>query len=258
MKETWQNLVESTIANCLRNKLENYSPESKEMPFHYRLIGNDRMALFSFIHSLNTSFGTSIFEPVAKTLALSQGRFLQAKTQHVIGDTIFEKNQAVITRILDSLRSAESKPDKLNEIQLIRDSLSGKTHKIKATKVDLFLEDKNGNHWLFDIKSPKPNKGEFQGFKRSLLEWVAIAQLNGCAHDIHSCIAFPYNPYAPRPYDRWTMTGLFDLSQEVKVAEEFWDFLGGDGTYEKLLQCFARVGDAMRDEIDKYFKRFKT
>ncbi|HUS49630.1 MAG TPA: TdeIII family type II restriction endonuclease, partial [Candidatus Paceibacterota bacterium] len=27
------------------------------------------MALFSFIHSLNTTFGISIFEPVAETLA---------------------------------------------------------------------------------------------------------------------------------------------------------------------------------------------
>ncbi|MDR0411845.1 MAG: TdeIII family type II restriction endonuclease, partial [Treponema sp.] len=27
------------------------------MPFHYRLLGRDRMALFSFIQSLNTTFG---------------------------------------------------------------------------------------------------------------------------------------------------------------------------------------------------------
>lgn len=41
------------------------------MPFHYRLLGRDRMALFSFIHSLNTTFGTSVFEPVAESLAKS-------------------------------------------------------------------------------------------------------------------------------------------------------------------------------------------
>nr|WP_197702009.1 TdeIII family type II restriction endonuclease [Candidatus Endomicrobium trichonymphae] len=35
------------------------------MPFHTRLLGKDRMALFSFIHSLNTNFGTAVFEPVA-------------------------------------------------------------------------------------------------------------------------------------------------------------------------------------------------
>ncbi len=32
------------------------------MPFHTRLLGTDRLALYSFIHSLNTNFGTSVFE----------------------------------------------------------------------------------------------------------------------------------------------------------------------------------------------------
>jgi len=39
------------------------------MPFHTRLLGKDRLALYSFIHSLNTNFGTTIFEPVAVALA---------------------------------------------------------------------------------------------------------------------------------------------------------------------------------------------
>ena len=39
------------------------------MPFHTRLLGTDRLALYSFIHSLNTNSGTSVFEPVAVALA---------------------------------------------------------------------------------------------------------------------------------------------------------------------------------------------
>ena len=60
--------LDEVLKKCLRNKFANYKPETACMPFHTRLIGKDRMALYSFIHSLNTSFGTSIFEPVAKTL----------------------------------------------------------------------------------------------------------------------------------------------------------------------------------------------
>lgn len=48
------------------------------MPFHTRLLGKDRMALFSFIHSLNTNFGTSIFEPVA----LAELQQLSKKQNH--------------------------------------------------------------------------------------------------------------------------------------------------------------------------------
>ena len=61
----------------------------------------------------------------------------------------------------------------------------------------------------------------------------------------------------PEPYNRWTMRGMIDLKEELKVAEEFWDFLGGKNTYNDLLKCFENVGIEMRNEIDKYFKRFK-
>ena len=49
---------------------------------------------------------------------------------------------------------------------------------------------------------------------------------------------------------------MLDLEDELKVADEFWDFLGGDNTYTDLLDCFERVGIELRDEIDTYFKLF--
>lgn len=74
--------------------------------------------------------------------------------------------------------------------------------------------------------------------------------------DINTFIAIPYNPYEPEPCTRWTMRGMLDLDNELKVADEFWDFLGGKGTYKDLLDCFERVGIELREEIDNYFKRF--
>ena len=35
---------------------------------------------------------------------------------------------------------------------------------------------------------------------------------------------------------------------------EFWDFLGGDGAYQDLLDCFERAGIELRPEIDQYFE----
>ncbi len=49
---------------------------------------------------------------------------------------------------------------------------------------------------------------------------------------------------------------MLDLEHELKVANEFWDFVGGDGAYQDLLDCFERVGIELRDEIDEYFARF--
>ena len=73
---------------------------------------------------------------------------------------------------------------------------------------------------------------------------------------IHTLIAIPYNPYEPQPYQRWTMRGMLDIDNELKVADEFWDFLGGTETYTNLLDCFERVGIELRNEIDAYFEKF--
>jgi len=51
------------------------------------------------------------------------------------------------------------------------------------------------------------------------------------------------------------MRGMIDLENELKVAEEFWDYLGGKGTYHNLLDIFERVGMKLRPEIDAYFQR---
>ena len=247
--------IENTIRESLRNKFLIYKSETNNMPFHYRLLGKDRMALFSFIHSLNTTFGTSIFEPVAETLASLEFPF--AQKQFVVGDEISEQAQNEIQHIMNEL-TIGGNPDKINEIERIRKvCIKGKINKLKTVKVDLFVKGNDESIHLFDLKTAKPNISNFKDFKRTLLEWVAIYLFKHPDAKVNSYIAIPYNPYEPKPYERWTLKGMLDLDNELKVAEEFWDFLGGKGTYLELLNCFERVGIELRSEIDEYFSRFK-
>jgi len=247
--------IETTIKESLRHKFQSYKPETSNMPFHYRLLGKDRMALFSFIHSLNTTFGTSIFEPVAETLASL--RFSDAQKQFVVGNIISEQAQTEIQRIMNEL-SLGSNPNKAEEIARIRKVCNkGRMNKLKTVKVDLFVKSKDGTIHLFDLKTAKPNISNFKDFKRTLLEWIAIYLASCPKAEINSYIAIPYNPYEPRPYERWTLKGMLDLENELKVAEEFWDFLGGKGTYGELLKCFENAGTELRPEIDEYFRKFQ-
>lgn len=247
--------IENTIRESLRNKFLTYRPETTNMPFHYRLLGKDRMALFSFIHSLNTTFGTSIFEPVAETLASL--KFPLAQKQFIVGDTISEQAQNVIQHIMNKL-TIGANPNKINEIERIRKVCTqGKINKLKTVKVDLFVKGSDGSIHLFDLKTAKPNISNFKDFKRTLLEWVAIYLSKYPDANVNSYVAIPYNPYEPNPYERWTLKGMLDLDNELKVAEEFWNFLGGEGAYSDLLDCFERVGIELRPEIDKYFSKFK-
>jgi len=241
----------------LRKKIQNYNPESKNMPFHFRLLGKDRMALFSFIHSLNTSFGTSIFEPVA--VALAKTSFAYAESQHMPGNQISESAQVAIQNIMNNLSTASKDVNKIEEIEKIRAVCQkGAMNILVTVNADLFIQDAKGAMYLFDIKTVKPNISGFKDHKRTLLEWCAIKLAQSPKAEIHTLVAIPYNPYEPGPYQRWTLKGMLDLPQELKVAEEFWDFLGGNGSYEELLNCFERVGIELRDEVDSYFGKFKT
>ncbi len=249
------NGVEEVLKASLRNKFQNYKPEPASMPFHTRLLGKDRLALYSFIHSVNTNFGTSIFEPVGLTLA--QKNFKTATSQAIAGDHISSEAQNVIQKIIDGLVTAETTPDKEKEIEIIRNVCQkGTMIKVKPTRIDLMMESNSGEYFLFDIKTAKPNAGGFKEFKRTLLEWVAVFLANSPVAKINTLIAIPYNPYEPAKYNRWTMRGMLDLDKELVVADEFWDFLGGKNTYQDLLDCFERVGIELRGEIDSYFSRF--
>ena len=250
---TQKSKIQQVIITCLRNKFQKYNPESSNMPFHFRLLGRDRMALFSFIQSLNTTFGTSIFEPVA--VALAKNNFVKAEAQYIVGNSIYENCQQAVQNIINQL-SIGNLPEKNNEIEILKKTLSGTIVKLKTVKVDLFLEDAKGNQFMFDLKTAKPNISNFKDFKRTLLEWAGIALTQNKNAKINTIIAIPYNPYEPEPYQRWTMKGMLDLEHELKVAEEFWDFLGGQGAYVELLDCFEKAGIELSTEIDEYFARF--
>ncbi|MDH7554991.1 MAG: TdeIII family type II restriction endonuclease [Spirochaetota bacterium] len=248
--------IEDVIISCLRSKFQHYKPESNNMPFHFRLLGKDRMALYSFIQSLNTTFGTSIFEPVAVELA--KNNFNKVEKQYVIGDSISEGCQNTIQQIMNNLTIGFS-PDKRKEIEVIRKAASkGSINKMKTVKVDLFLETYDGKQYFIDMKTAKPNISNFKDFKRTLLEWIGIALTNNPQAEVNSLIAIPYNPYEPKPYERWTIKGMLDDKYELMVGKEFWDFLGGDGAYEDLLVCFQNAGITLRPEIDQYFANFQN
>lgn len=243
------------IKFSLEKKFQKYKPESENMPFHFRLLGKDRMALFSFIQSLNTTFGTSIYEPVAKELAKDYFKFVT--TQYNLGNEISSKAQEKIEEIINHLSTGKETNSK-KEIELIRSVCQkGKTNRLKTTSVDLFLISYSGEIFLFDLKTVKPNINEFVSYKRTLLQWTAIYLFKNPQAKIQPMIAIPYNPYEPKPYARWTMKGMLDLKYEVKVAEEFWDFLSGQNTYFDLLDCFEKAGIELRPKIDRYFSQFK-
>ncbi|MFC1799288.1 TdeIII family type II restriction endonuclease [Candidatus Eisenbacteria bacterium] len=248
--------ISDLLMHKILGKLESYSPETTHMPFHIRLLGKDRMALFSFVHSINTMLGISIFEQVAA--AIARPHFRTVGHQHKgLGDSISSDAQSVIQRTMDDLRATRVEPDKPAETARILAVAQGeKMVTVKRPTVDLFLEDDYSTEYYFDLKTAKPNIDGFVRYKRVLLEWIALRGAEEPTASVRTLLAIPYNPYEPKPYERWTLKGLFDIPNEIMVAAEFWDFLGGEDTYSELLDIFQSVGLKLRPEIDQRFSEF--
>lgn len=123
--------------------------------------------------------------------------------------------------------------------------------------VDPFIKTRDEENY-FDITSAKPNMKEFVALKLKLLRWTGLRLSQEKDARVFTRLAIPYNPYHPEPYERWTLKGLYDLeNNEILVGKEFWNFVAGDDTYEELLDVFQKVGEELKEEIDKKFTELR-
>src|SRR3990167_5822723 len=114
----------------------------------------------------------------------------------------------------------------------------------KEGRIADFYMRRGGKEHYFEIKTVKPNIDVFTKSKTKLLEWVARKR-----KPVKVFLAFPYNPYAPEPYSRFTMQNMMDHPNDFLVGEEYWNFLGGENTYKELLKVFDEVGKSYKDKI---------
>ena len=122
--------IKNLLRNSIREKIEKRSEESDSMPFHSLLFGADRLAVYRFMHSMNTSIGMSMYEPLAKIVA--REKFDSAEIQCKAGNLISSRAQEVIQEIVDDLSTERVQVNKLEEIEKIRNvAKKGETRQIK-------------------------------------------------------------------------------------------------------------------------------
>jgi predicted nucleotidyltransferase len=257
LKRETREKIRNLLINIVRTKLREYKPETNHMPFHYRLLGRDRYAMFSFIQSMNTTFGISIWEQVAVILAKSAGFYV--KRQYNLLGEIDPETEKLIHDIHYELRAGTRHVNKLEEVELIRRNIrKGSPKKDPDSRVDLFVKIGDEENY-FDITSVKPNMKEFAALKLKLLRWTGLRLSQDKNAKVFTRLAIPYNPYHPQPYQRWTLKGLYDLDRgEILVGEEFWNFVANDEIYDELLDVFQEAGNELREEIDRKFVQFRT
>jgi hypothetical protein len=248
LNENQKEKITVLLSNKLDSKLKRYARESSSMPFLVKLMQDkEKVAAYSFIHSLATTLGMSIYEDVSKIIADEHSSV--CFTKYDIGGVISRKQKSVINNILRELRNGDRQCNINEEIKevLKADSSNGRAQK-EGRIADLFMY-KDSREYYFEIKTVKPNIDVFAKSKEKLLEWVARKRKK-----IKVFLAFPYNPYYPQPYERFTLVGLLKPGEDLLIGEDYWNFLGGENTFEELLILFDKVGKTYKANIDQKIK----
>lgn len=204
----------------------------------------------SLIGGLETSLGTTLWEPVARTLAESNG-FEIIKKRLEMPDPMPQ----AVTEIVDEWRrKRENRNNKTSLNQYVgelkkaisQDAIQG-INFVNVTAgegVDLWLK-KDGIEYLFDIKTNQINQGSGLKHNSTLMNWYAYRLCKEPNAQIKARIAFPFNPYNT---SWWLRNGSraypLEQTRDAWVENEFWDFLSGqENTWEEIRGLFIELGD---------------
>lgn len=245
MDHSTRNEIYGLIKRKLLEKFEKYDPESKSKPFYEALFSREVILLASLMQSLYTTFGMSIYEQMAKILALGAGYHFQ-RGYKLLG-TINDETRLLISHLASSdIRTCNSK-DK--EIELIRESSTlGEPDDYPDSTVDVFIIDDEGVEYYIDITTVKPNKKETRTLRKKMLDWAALRFSQNPNAKLKTIIGIPFNPYHPNPYNRSFVRDNCH-EEEVLIQEELWGLFAGEDVYEELIQIFEKVGADIKDEV---------
>jgi hypothetical protein len=198
-----------------------------------------------------TTLGMSIYEDVSVIIASENSN--ECFRNYGVGGVISENQKRVINNIVSKLRNSERVANIEEEMKEVLVALpEGGEHQKSGNIADFYMK-KDNEEYYFELKTVKPNIDVFEKSKTKLLEWIARKR-----KPIKVFLAFPYNPYHPEPYSRFTEVGMMNHPNDFLIGEEYWNFIGGDNTFNDLLETFDEVGKEFKDRLNEKFKEIAS
>ncbi|MBX9835547.1 MAG: TdeIII family type II restriction endonuclease [Burkholderiaceae bacterium] len=219
-------------------------------PLYAALVPDEIFKGSHFERRFVTPFG-GVWEKLAVVAAQqAHGHCAQGHTVlGSVGEERLRRIQEVLNR-LEHRQAGETKqePDWKAELAYV---LQGQGKPIPVAVVcDIFIHNPStGKKYAFELKAPLPNSDQTKVSKEKMFKLLAMspAEVDG------AFFALPYNPYGTQKSDyAWTFPKRwFDMSSDpcVLIGNEFWDFIGGAGTYAQFIQAVNALGKNYHERI---------
>lgn len=222
-------------------------------PLYAALVPDEIFKGSHFERRFVTPFG-GVWEKLAQVVAKDHhGHCEMGKT--IIGEVGAERLRR-IQEVLNGLEhkkkgKSKEKPNWTPELQYI---LGGKGKPIPTSVVcDVFIDSKTTQKkYAFEIKAPLPNSDQTKVSKEKMFKLMAMEP---CKVDA-AFYALAYNPYGKKEDYNWGFPmRWFDMHNDpsVLIGDEFWELIGGKGTYEDFIYEINSLGKDYRERIYREF-----
>lgn len=209
-------------------------------PFHESLLPDGILKITEFERSFSTKMGTT-FEECARLIALDNHKHAE-RGYRVRGKASFGSIKR-IEEIINEVGNGGMKKSFPYYVEQVLSLANDKDSEERKNIADLYILKNDDTKMFFEIKSPKPNKGQCLEATARLLQIHAM--LHESQPSIKCYYATGYNPYGveKETYKHSFALNYMDIENEVLLGKEFWDLVGNQqGTYEEILSIYQEVG----------------
>jgi hypothetical protein len=257
MKEAIQSVIRTMMERVMENVLVNdpfiEEEHRAKRPLYAALVPDEIFKGSHFERRFVTPFGKA-WELLA-VAAANKGLGRGAAGYSITG-TVKSERLGRIAEVLNALEHPEkgkrrTKPDWSGELAYV---LAGRGRPKPVTVVcDVYAEDVvNNKRFAFELKAPLPNSDQTKVSKEKILKLYSMEprQISGAYY------ALPYNPYGGRENYAWGFPARwFNMREDevVLIGDEFWEKIGGPGTYQSFIDAVNEIGKGYKDRIYKDF-----
>ena len=242
---------ESSLDPTKLRPVRTESPDGDLKPFHESVLPDGILRIQEFERSFSTKLGTT-FEEVARVVGAAH--HAEAERGYEVCGPISAAALARIEAIINRVRVRGEAPASFPQLVASVLKAGRGTPSERRCIADLYLRAKDGAEFFFEVKSPKPNKGQCLEATSRLLQIHAIR--GATRPKVNAFYAMAYNPYgARRDYTHGFAKHYMDFDEQVVIGAEFWDIVGGRGTYDEVLKIYREVGLKQGPAVLKHLSR---
>lgn len=257
------NITRSTVISSITRYVELHINDTRNFQILDLIIPRERK-IRSIVGGLETSLGTTLWEPLAKNLARLNG--FEVVNNNLQMPAIMPANLQNTLQIITEGRLSRNATfnsvychDRIREIcqTFLHNPINNFVNAPTGYGVDIWLR-KNNINYFFDTKTVQSNVGSYSRYFAQVLNWYVYFYSQFPTQNAQARIVFPYNPYGDKNF--WSKAQgkgwPLEASNEAWVENEFWDFCSGvEKSYQIIHSAFVDISESgdLEEILDKLF-----